>query len=138
LKLGRTLAALSGALIVASFTLADPGSGQAGPTNLIGADGTAPAVAPDAVPDIPLGAGAAPAGIAGASATDFAAAAALLAELVTPETRDVAPALSPWPDSGVETAQLCCRICRKGKACGDSCINRQLQCHQPPGCACNG
>jgi hypothetical protein len=35
-------------------------------------------------------------------------------------------------------AQQCCRICRKGKACGNSCINVDLQCHQPPGCACDG
>ena len=32
----------------------------------------------------------------------------------------------------------CCKICRKGKACGNSCINRDYQCHQPPGCACDG
>jgi hypothetical protein len=32
----------------------------------------------------------------------------------------------------------CCKICRKGKACGDSCIARDRECHQPPGCACNG
>lgn len=32
----------------------------------------------------------------------------------------------------------CCKVCRKGKACGDSCIAREKQCHQPPGCACDG
>jgi hypothetical protein len=30
-----------------------------------------------------------------------------------------------------------CKVCRKGKACGDSCISRQYTCHKPPGCACN-
>ncbi len=35
-------------------------------------------------------------------------------------------------------AQGCCRVCRTGKACGNSCINRNYTCHQPPGCACNG
>ena len=35
-------------------------------------------------------------------------------------------------------AQGCCRVCTTGKACGDSCISRSYQCHQPPGCACNG
>lgn len=35
-------------------------------------------------------------------------------------------------------AQGCCRVCRKGKACGNSCINRNYTCHQPRGCACNG
>lgn len=34
--------------------------------------------------------------------------------------------------------QQCCKICTVGKACGDSCINRDYQCHQPRGCACNG
>ncbi|HEY3404716.1 MAG TPA: hypothetical protein VGK59_15105 [Ohtaekwangia sp.] len=32
----------------------------------------------------------------------------------------------------------CCKICKKGKACGDSCISRDYECHKPQGCACNG
>jgi len=32
----------------------------------------------------------------------------------------------------------CCKICRKGKACGNSCISRSYTCHKPVGCACNG
>jgi hypothetical protein len=32
----------------------------------------------------------------------------------------------------------CCRVCREGKACGDSCIPRENQCDVGPGCACNG
>ena len=35
-------------------------------------------------------------------------------------------------------SQSCCRICTKGKACGNSCISRRYTCHQPPGCACDG
>ena len=31
----------------------------------------------------------------------------------------------------------CCKICSKGKACGNSCIQRRLTCHKPPGCACD-
>jgi beta-lactamase superfamily II metal-dependent hydrolase len=31
----------------------------------------------------------------------------------------------------------CCRTCTTGKACGNSCISRDRQCHQPAGCACN-
>jgi len=31
----------------------------------------------------------------------------------------------------------CCRVCTTGKACGNSCIARDRQCHQPPGCACD-
>lgn len=32
----------------------------------------------------------------------------------------------------------CCKICRKGKACGNSCISRRYTCHKGQGCACNG
>lgn len=32
----------------------------------------------------------------------------------------------------------CCKICHKGKACGDSCISRSYTCHKGPGCACDG
>ena len=32
----------------------------------------------------------------------------------------------------------CCKVCRAGKACGDSCISRDKACHKGKGCACNG
>ena len=32
----------------------------------------------------------------------------------------------------------CCKVCRKGKACGNSCISRSETCHKSPGCACDG
>ena len=35
-------------------------------------------------------------------------------------------------------AAECCKICSKGKSCGDSCISRSKTCSQPPGCACDG
>lgn len=35
-------------------------------------------------------------------------------------------------------AQQCCKICTKGKACGDTCIAKDKVCHKGPGCACNG
>jgi hypothetical protein len=41
------------------------------------------------------------------------------------------PLYSPSPRS-------CCKICRKGKACGNSCISISYTCHKGPGCACNG
>lgn len=40
-------------------------------------------------------------------------------------------------EGGTTAAQPCCRVCKKGKACGNSCIARDKKCHQPPGCACN-
>lgn len=38
----------------------------------------------------------------------------------------------------VPDSQPCCKVCRKGYACGNSCISRSKQCHRPPGCACDG
>lgn len=38
-----------------------------------------------------------------------------------------------WTDSDT----VCCRICRRGKACGNSCIARDKVCHKGPGCACD-
>lgn len=35
-------------------------------------------------------------------------------------------------------SQSCCKICRKGKACGNTCISRNYTCHKDAGCACNG
>lgn len=32
----------------------------------------------------------------------------------------------------------CCKVCKAGKACGDSCISRDKDCHKGKGCACDG
>lgn len=43
------------------------------------------------------------------------------------------------PASGeVCLAAGCCKTCSKGKACGDSCIEKDKACAKPKGCACNG
>jgi hypothetical protein len=43
------------------------------------------------------------------------------------------------PVSGVPSRpSACCKVCRKGKACGDSCIARDKVCRKGPGCACDG
>jgi len=31
----------------------------------------------------------------------------------------------------------CCKLCSTGKACGDTCIAKNLTCHKGAGCACN-
>ncbi len=36
------------------------------------------------------------------------------------------------------TGTSCCRVCRSGKACGDSCIPHDVTCRLRPGCACQG
>lgn len=40
--------------------------------------------------------------------------------------------------SATQTYQSCCKTCRKGKACGNSCISRTKSCRVGPGCACDG
>jgi hypothetical protein len=30
----------------------------------------------------------------------------------------------------------CCKVCTKGKPCGDTCIDKDDTCHVGPGCAC--
>ena len=37
-----------------------------------------------------------------------------------------------------EAPIACCRVCKKGKACGDSCIKKTYNCTKPKGCACDG
>lgn len=71
-----------------------------------------------------------------------------------PAIQETAPVVVPEPDpepttpvvvpariqesESAPTQQTCCKICSKGKACGNSCISRSYTCHQPPGCACDG
>lgn len=47
------------------------------------------------------------------------------------------PAAAPICDTYYRVG-ACCKICRAGKACGNSCISVDKVCHQPPGCACDG
>jgi SH3-like domain-containing protein len=42
------------------------------------------------------------------------------------------------PQAAQPPARTCCKICSKGKACGDSCISRDKTCHKGVGCACDG
>lgn len=51
---------------------------------------------------------------------------------LTPSTPTLTPVVSSPPPS-----VTCCKVCTKGKACGNSCISRNYTCHQPPGCACD-
>ena len=61
---------------------------------------------------------------------------------VTPSrtpTRVVTPQVVATPTRVVvqPTAKVCCMVCKTGKACGNSCINVNYTCRQPPGCACD-
>lgn len=49
------------------------------------------------------------------------------------------PRASPFHDFGEVDRALpakCCKVCTKGKPCGDTCIAQDKTCHVPPGCAC--
>jgi hypothetical protein len=52
-----------------------------------------------------------------------------------PFAQDTTPRAIATPVQAV--APACCRVCSSGKACGNSCISRDKQCHQPRGCACD-
>ena len=39
--------------------------------------------------------------------------------------------------STAEPAKMCCKVCGKGQACGNSCISRRYTCRKPTGCACD-
>lgn len=43
----------------------------------------------------------------------------------------------PPPAESCVPRDDCCRVCVRSKACGNSCIRRAFQCHQPDGCACD-
>jgi hypothetical protein len=55
----------------------------------------------------------------------------------TRNTLQFTPTPRSETSSPIVVAQ-CCRICKKGKACGNSCISRRYTCRKPPGCACDG
>ncbi len=59
----------------------------------------------------------------------------LLAALLFTSSAPPARACEINPATGVTS---CCKVCKGGKACGDSCIARNKSCNKGRGCACNG
>ena len=59
------------------------------------------------------------------------------------EPRRVAPVqalrAAAAPDAGRSCipSEQCCKVCVKGKACGNTCIKAEYQCHKGRGCACD-
>lgn len=45
--------------------------------------------------------------------------------------------LWPQPEPPLAPEKNCCRVCRVGKACGNTCIARERTCNTSPGCACD-
>lgn len=50
-----------------------------------------------------------------------------------PRTEEPAPS----PPTSPSPPRTCCRVCRTGKPCGDSCIASNKTCRTPGGCACS-
>lgn len=64
-----------------------------------------------------------------------------LTTLLAAATLAIGPsAFSPcgFVGSAANASERCCKVCSKGKACGDSCIARDKTCHKGKGCACDG
>ncbi len=40
-------------------------------------------------------------------------------------------------DAACVPQDQCCKVCDRGKACGNTCISRAKNCHKGRGCACN-
>lgn len=51
---------------------------------------------------------------------------------LTCETEELAGTPECQPEPGE-----CCRVCVNSQACGNTCISKDLTCHQEPGCACD-
>lgn len=47
----------------------------------------------------------------------------------------IAPVTAASP---VCATEICCKRCKAGKPCGDSCIAKTSKCKRPKGCACQG
>jgi hypothetical protein len=64
----------------------------------------------------------------------------LVAGLTVPQLPAALSDMLPPPSASQSfmptPAQGCCKVCSKGKPCGDTCIARNKTCHVGPGCAC--
>ncbi len=107
-----------------------------------GTDPRAPMVAVDATASLNLRPGFAvvahgppglPAGLDSAVVSRRVLASVLAIALLGPFEAFAAGSCGGSSPSGVS----CCAHCSTGKACGNSCIAKNLTCHQPAGCACN-
>jgi hypothetical protein len=57
-------------------------------------------------------------------------------DVATAEPASDEPMTSPSEQACIPRAE-CCKVCSRGKACGNTCINRDYRCHKGRGCACD-
>lgn len=62
----------------------------------------------------------------------------ILAALALFSTLLIGPAITGGCGGAVLAQVGCCKVCKKGKACGNSCIAEWKDCHKGKGCACDG
>ncbi len=72
-----------------------------------------------------------------ASMSSALAAQTTLQDLISRPPPAASVPMTPIPAKEVRVAQACCKTCSKGKACGNSCISREKQCHKGQSCACD-
>ena len=53
-------------------------------------------------------------------------------------TLTIGPSIANVCGSAAFAQTGCCKVCKKGKACGDSCIAVDKNCTKGVGCACDG
>jgi hypothetical protein len=73
--------------------------------------------------------------------SSFQVCAAILGLVLATATASLGSNAQPPPSKArapSATPMACCKTCTQGKACGNSCIAKYKDCHQPPGCACDG
>jgi hypothetical protein len=60
-----------------------------------------------------------------------------VAAVGSPSMPNPAAGGAPLDDASCIQRSECCKVCDKGKACGNSCISRKYTCHKGRGCACD-
>jgi hypothetical protein len=58
------------------------------------------------------------------------------AVLIPPQAYERAPVETSF-DQSCRPRSECCKVCSKGKACGDTCISATYTCRKGRGCACD-
>lgn len=61
-----------------------------------------------------------------------------LAALALFSTLTIGPSFADACGGAAFAQTGCCKVCKKGKACGDSCISVDKNCTKGVGCACDG
>lgn len=64
--------------------------------------------------------------------------AVLLATVLVTAGAPVCGPILSGSSSSLAAQRRCCKVCKQGKACGDTCIAKSKKCSKTTGCACNG